>query len=318
MNASSEPAGAPQVQAVAGYKPSGKIGPLALPLLLVSLLVLAPVAAFLYVKTGHFGGALFSSVWVLVITAALLGAVVGAALYPAIQWGHVRHVPFAVTFGLLAGALAFPLAMGFEALQHRDEIQAALQKQGGAAAELTPVQTAQVYWQAHAEGGQEVTGKRGRGANISGSMFWALVGIEWLLTTLTAGVVAILWTNRRYSEAAGRWCVSKTVDTVLPQHLPELIAAGNADDWPRFAAIANQSKDPEFKEFKPQVTVHYLPGVPGGVLEIRAIADPKKPVTTVFERELTNEEIKVIWPGFPGPGGASGVYDIKPDESQPS
>ena len=299
MSASSESTGTPQVRPVAGYTPSGKIGSLAFPLLLVSLFVLPIVAAFFYVKTAHFGGLLFSSAWVLVITSALLGAVVGAGLFPALHWGHVRNVPLAVTFGLLAGALAFPLAMGFEAWDGRDEIQTAIRQRGGPQVELTPLQTARIYWEARAEGGQRISGRGARNTNISGGLFFGLMGIQWLLSTIVAGVAATLWAQRRYSEQARRWFHSKTVYNILPQHLPELIAAGNALDWPRFAAVAGQSKDPQFKEFKPLVVVHYLPGTPGGTVEIRAVADPKKPIATVFQHELTNEQIKVVWPAFP-------------------
>jgi hypothetical protein len=300
MSASPESTGRPEVLAVPGYKPSGRIGPLGVSLLLVTLLVLPLAAAFLYIKTAHFGGSLFSSIWAVVVTAAVLGALVGAGFYPAIQWGHVRNVPLAVICGLLAGALAFGYSLSFEALDHREEIRVAIGRRGGPAVELTPAQTAQIYWQERAEGGLEVSGRRGRDANISGSMFWALLGIQGLLASLTAGVIAILWVNRRYSEQSRRWFASKTVYSVLPHDVPELIAAGNAGDWPRFTAIASQSKDPNYKEFKPQVVVHSLPGVPGGVLEVRAIADPKKPVTTVFERELSNEQLKVVWPAFIG------------------
>jgi hypothetical protein len=68
--------------------------------------------------------------------------------------------------------------------------------------------------------------------------------------------------------------------------------------------IAKTSKDPQFKEYKPAITVYYVPDKPGGILLIRAIADPKKPLATVYEEELSNEELKTIWPGFPAPTGA--------------
>lgn len=55
------------------------------------------------------------------------------------------------------------------------------------------------------------------------------------------------------------------------------------------------------KEFKPPVVIHYVPEKPGGILEIRAVVDPKKPLGTVFEREMTNEEVKAVWPEFPMP-----------------
>lgn len=300
-----------EIQTLAGYQPSGKIGRLGLPYLLITLLLLPPAAAFLYVKTAHFGGSVFSSIWALVITSALLGAVVGAGFFPAIQFGHVRNVPVAVVFGLLAGALVLPLSMGIEAMEHRDEV--AKQKSSEASA-LSPVQVTKLYWQSYAQGGIKVTGRRAREANIDGGMFWALTGIQWLLAALTAAVGALLWANRRYSEEAGRWYISKTIGNVLPQRLPDLIAAGNAADWTRFARVMNESKDPQFKEFKPIISVHYLPATAGGTLQVRAIPDPKKPIATVFEHELTSEQMKVVWPEFPALGQPVSQYSLKPGE----
>ena len=296
-----------EIAMLPGYKPSGKIGRLGLLYLLLTLLILPPLAAFLYVRTAHFGGSLFSSIYVLVFTSAVLGAVVGAGFYPAIHWGKVRNVPLAVAFGLLAGALALPLAMTIEAMDHREELSNSIQGQRGESSQanttdpatLSPLQIAQLYWNARAEGGMEVTGRRGREANIDGGMFWALTGIQWLLAGLTAGVGALLLANRRFSEQEDRWFISKTIYSVLPHHLSELIALGSAGDWTRFAVLASQSKDPNFKEFKPQVSVHYLPETPGGILEIRAIPDKSKPIGTVLEHQLTNEQMKIVWPASP-------------------
>jgi uncharacterized membrane protein len=83
------------LQALDGYKPSGKMGPLGIPLLLVSLLVAPFLLALLYNRTAHFGGLLSSNAWILVITSGVLGLLVGGALFPAIQFGKVRNVPVA-------------------------------------------------------------------------------------------------------------------------------------------------------------------------------------------------------------------------------
>ncbi len=99
--------------------------------------------------------------------------------------------------------------------------------------------------------------------------------------------------------------ISKTPYNVLPHDVPALVQAAQSRDWARVAQIAAASKDPNFKEFKPPVAVHYVPEKPGGILEIRAIADPRQPVATVFESELSDVELRVVWPAFPAPGGAS-------------
>jgi hypothetical protein len=287
------------LQALEGYKPSGKTGPLGIPLLVATLLIVPPLLAWIYNATSHFGGLLFSNAWILIATSGLLGLLVGGAFFPAIQWGKIRNPALATVIVLLAALLTFGFSLGHEAWTHRDEVRAALQSRN-ASTQLSPVENAKAYWNLKAEGGQLVTGRRGRGANIDGGMFWTLLGLQALIAAVLAAVVGALLAGRRFSEANDRWFASKTLYNILPHHLPEIIAAGNAGDWPRFKALCEASKDPNFKEFKPAVTLYYLSGKPDGIVEIRATVDPKKPITAVFERKLSKDEIKFFWPEFKG------------------
>ncbi|HEX9995953.1 MAG TPA: hypothetical protein VGB45_02330 [Abditibacterium sp.] len=290
--------------AVPGYKPSGAVGPLSAPLVFATSLVVPPLAAFLYDKTAHFGTGLFSSMWTVLIGAALLGALTGAAFFPAIHLGKMRNANLAAFIGLLAGLAAFTMALGIEATEHRDEVSRArtVAAQSGVATTF-PAQSrldlTREYLGLRAESGLQVTGRRGRGANINGSMFWALLGIEGLLSAIAATLVMYFSAGRRYSEERNRWFISKTPYNVLPHDVPAIVEAAQNRDFAGVAQIATASKDPNFKEFKPPITIHYVPEKAGGILEIRAIADPKKPVATVYESELSNEELKTVWPAFP-------------------
>lgn len=295
--------------ALRGYKPSGKVGPMGWPLILVTFLMAPGLAAFLYDKTAHFGMGLFSSMWTVLIGAALLGALIGAAFFPAIHFGKVRNANLAALVGCLAGLIAFSMALSQEASAHRAAVVSASAPQTTSDATQvqaeSPITATRQYLEQRAQSGLEVTGRRGRGANINGKMFWALLGIEALLCAIAATLVMYFAVGRRYSEERNCWFISKTPYNVLPHDVPAIVQAANARDWSRVAQIAAASKDPNFKEFKPPLVVHYVPEKPGGILEIRAIADPKQPVATVFESELSNAELQTVWPAFPAPGGAS-------------
>lgn len=301
----------PPLDVLPGYKPSGGIGPLSWPLIFVTCLLAPGLTAWIYDKTLHFGTGIFSSMWAVLIGAGLLGALTGTAFFPAIHFGKIRSVNLAATLAGLAGLLAFSIALGQEASAHRGEITHARAQAVRVPGQTTaPKNTSRLdltrqYLDLRAQSGLEVSGRRGRGASINGGMFWALLGIEGLLSCIAAALVAYFAAGRRFSEERNRWFISKTPYNVLPRDVPAIVQAASARDWAGVAQIANTSKDPNFKEFKPPLIIHYVPEKSGGILEIRAIADPKKPVATVFESELSNAELQIVWPAFPAPGGAS-------------
>ncbi len=301
-----QPNSFPPLNLVPASKPSGKIGPLAWPLLLLSLLAMPPILAVLYVKSAHFGVSFFGSIYLVVGAALLLGALIGGALFPAIYFGKVRNIALAATVGLLAGTFGYLLALGLEAHEHRVEVAeqtitisafpGPTEEMFRAAADrMGPLEITRLYWKIQADKGLSVS-RRGTKATVNGGMFVALELIEWLLCAIAAGVVANLLAARRFSEHANRWYRSKTLHSVLPDAVPLLIQAADARDWPRFSEIARASRNPEFKEFKPPVAVHYLGDKPGGLLEIRAVYNPKLPLGTVYEAQISDDELRQLWP----------------------
>ena len=288
----------PPLAAIEGYQPSGKIGPLALPLALICLLVLPFFAAFIYQKTAHFGLGLFNSMWFLVGAALLLGIVVGLGFFPAVQWGKIRNPTLIAAVALLAGIATFAFALYLEADAHRAEV--------APSALNSPVALTQSYLAGRADVGTTVSGRGGRGANISGTMFWALLGIEGLLCAIGAAVAANVLALRRYSEEFGRWMSSKTIFNFPSAAAPELVALANASDWPNFATRARALKSATSGDNVSSATVHLVLEKPGGVLQIRAVTDPKVPIATVYEKHLTPTELNAISAEFPAPAGESG------------
>lgn len=274
----------PPLTALDGYQPNGKIGPLGLPLALLSLILLPFFVAFVYYKTAHFGLGLFSSMWFIVGAALLLGLVVGLGFFPAIQWGKIRHPTLMATVGLLAGLATWSLALYLEADGHRADAPLALS---------SPVALTQSYLTRRAEAGQEVTGRRGRGANINGGMFWAMLGIEGLLCSLGAAVAAHVLASRRYNEQFGRWMKSKTLFNFPNAAAPELVALAGAGDWANFAARARAAKGKDGENVS-SATLYTMPEQEGGVLAIRSVINPKQPIATVYERLLTPAELNAI------------------------
>ena len=289
----------PPLCAIESYKPTGKIGALGLPLALITLIFTPFLVAFIYYKTAHFGLGLFSSMWFIVGAALLLGIVVGLSFFPAIQWGKIRNPTLMATIGLIAGTAAWSGALYLEANDNREERIAMIkpgrfpQPEPEPVMFAPPIETVKSYLSRRAEAGQEVTGRGGRGANINGGMFWALLGIEGLLCALGAAVAAHVVASRRYSEEFGRWMKTKTLFNFPNAAAPELVALANARDWTNFAARARAAKGKDNQNVS-SATVYTMPEQEGGVLTIRSVIDPKQPIATVYEKLLTPAELNAI------------------------
>lgn len=289
---------------VAGYHPSGRIGVLALPLMLVSLVVVPALCASLYVSLAHFGH-------LMLISQILLGVLVGAMLFPVVHLGKMRNPVLAGTLGAIIGAATFLGAAGWEAWQFRPQYIAGesaylVQKyhispqQARAATEkfYSPVNTFKFYWLDRASVGLTVTSSSGRGAShMGGSLFWVVEGCELFFVAVVATLMAVQFAQRRFSEENNRWFVTKNFGALHPLHLQPFLDTINAGNYAHAARFSFSPK----KDYPhgPQVSVAYLPEKAGGIFTVNAKTDPKKGLQPVFERELSTEEMKTFWPAFP-------------------
>jgi hypothetical protein len=289
---------------VAGYRPSGRVGVLAFPLALLALVVVPTLSAWLYLSLWHFGH-------MLLLSQILLGVAAGVMLFPVVHVGKMRSPVMAGTLGVLIGLATFLGAMGWEAWQFRPQYIAGestylankyhLSPQKARAATekfYTPTNTIKFYWMDRASAGLTVTSSHGGGAShMGGALFWVVEGCELLLVTVVAALIAVQFSQRRFSEEFNRWFVTKNFGVVHPLHLEPLL------DTLRVGNYAHASRFSYYhrKDYPhgPQVSASYLPQKAGAVLTVSAKTDTKKGLQTVFERELTNEEMKTFWPAFP-------------------
>jgi hypothetical protein len=290
----------PKAGATGGF---GLIGP---PLLLLTLLVVPPMAALLYDKLWHFGN-------MLIFSALALGVLVGFAMYPAIHFGKVRNKVMAVIVGGLVGLASIVGAMGLEAWGYRDQFVnddvAFLVKSRGmqpqqakqmVEAHYTPFNMTKTYWEERGAAGMTITSSKTRTqSQISGTTFWVLQGLEVAMVTIIVAGLAAFFAGRRYSDEFDRWYNTKLLGSVHAANFQELMAAANSGDWARVRSCIGSEKSSS--QVGAQLDVAYLPQKPGGWLTISAKVHKNKGLQPIFTKELTDEEMKAAWPAFPAP-----------------
>jgi hypothetical protein len=290
-------------------KSSGSFGIMGPPLLLLTLLIVPPVAALLYDKLWHFGN-------MLIFSALAFGLLVGFAMYPAIHFGKVRNKAMAVIMGAIIGFAAFVGAMGLEAWGYRSQFVdydvASLVKSKGvqpqqarqmAEAYYTPFNMTKTYWEERSAAGMTITSSKTRSqSQISGTIFWVLQGLELGLATLITAGLAAFFAGRRYSDEFDRWYNTKLLGSVHAANFQELMNAANSGDWAKVRACIGSEKSSS--QVGAQLDVAYLPEKPGGWLTISAKVHKNKGLQPIFTQELTNEEMKAAWPAFPAPANS--------------
>ncbi len=286
------------------YRPSGKIGALALPLWLLSLLVVPVTCALLYENLWHFGR-------LMIFSQMFLGALAGGLLYPAVQWGKVRNTVLAGVLGALIGAATFAGAMALEAWNFRPQYIAGetayiAQKykvspaKARAAAEgfYTPQNTLKFYWLDRAQAGMTMTSSRSRSSSqISGTAFWVVEGLELALVTIIGALIPAQLAARRFSEERNRWYLAKSFGAVHPLNFAPLMAAAQQSDFATVGQLAPGGKQEGGSAA--QLNAYYLPEKAGGIVCIKAVANKNKGMQAVFEREVSDAEMRALWPAFP-------------------
>ena len=218
------------------YKPSGKYGPLALPLLFVAAVGGGVLGGWLYFLTAQV-------VDLLIASQAGVGLIAGAALYAAVRLGKCRNPKITMMFGIAAAFVAYGTFLGFESSQWRaqvlEQLNAQPSKQAAAAQLLNPFNTLRFFLAERAESGVSLRPARssyssapqGKQGDIRGAGYYLLLLFEFAVVAATS--VGVAWTaaNDVFCEKCNRWWRTRTALTVRPEAAKELVQLARAGDW---------------------------------------------------------------------------------------
>lgn len=283
------------------YKPSGRSGPLAVPLLFGSAILIGVVFGWGY----HFISQYFN---LFIISEILLGALVGAAMKPAVMAGKCRNTKLAGLAGALAGLLTFGVYLASDAIGDREEFVQGyteyIAKQTGRPptqvrakieSSLTPAKYFKVYMEDRAAFGATITssshGTKTGSFNIAGTWYWVMLGFEFLMIVGFGAGVASAVAGSRYHEEQDQWYKKQTLYTVQPQAVPTLLEMVQAGNWKNVREVALAAPVAQ-NQGGTSIYLYSVPTDPKGIVEIVASANNR--VTKLFEDELNEEQLRLL------------------------
>ncbi len=286
------------------YKPSGKVGPLAWPLMLVLSLG---------------GGALVGAMWhflapnfnTLLFTQLIMGGALGAILFIAATVGKVRSARFAAGWGVLGTLALYGTYHTLAAAEMRSEILDAFsqriassgkggpspaQVRAGLAKKFTLPRAIGLYWRENYKYG--VTLRDDHTSSINGSSSGThLDGIGYVillmgeigLASAFAALIPAAAASRRFSEETDRWFNRKRVFGLPASALEPTVRALEAQDWAKAASYGiKQVKQTNVGT----VYASTVPGASTGWIEV--IYAVEKQQKLLFERELPVEALRAL------------------------
>lgn len=135
--------------------------------------------------------------------------------------------------------------------------------------------------------------------HLTGALFWAVEILELFLIASLAVAIAATLAGRRFSEEKDKWFVSKAIYSVHPLLMGDLMRAretGACADAVKIGSAATTEN-----QVDGQAQVAHLKEKPVGIVTVKAKTDKNKGLQPVFERELPNADLRVLWPTFPMP-----------------
>ena len=284
------------------YKPSGRIGDLGLP-----LLMLWPLIAGVVIGYGYW---LFSQQWnPLFFSQILLGLALGLAMLPAIRLGKCRNTRAAIASAIATSLIAFLLWHGLQARQLRTDYVGYItslgvkskipEVQARAKAEqfLTPDRTARLYLKERTVNGvtlREDSGSTlsnsasGSGTHIVGLWYWVLEAFELVIVALMASVVAQNIASNRFSEERDNWYRKKVLCAVQPTKTRALLRLMQAGQWREAGALARSSTTQNGYT----VTIYDCAPASNGIVTVTQGVN--KQTHHLFEAEVSQENIALL------------------------
>lgn len=289
---------------VKSYKPSGRVGPLAWPIMLMFALASGVLVGTIY----HFVAPSFST---LLFTQLLLGAALAVPMYLGATLSKLRSANFGVAFGVLATLVLYATFHTWGAWQMREDVLGMFSTQlarasGGKATpsqvrarlgrRFTLPRAIELYWKDRYQSGvtlrDEDTSKVGSstaGTSIAGPAYVGLLVCEIGLTALIAAIGAGAVATRRFSEEGNRFYSRKRVFGLSRSGLAPTIRAFQAGDWDKGAQYGIQ----KIKQENPAtVFASTVPGAQTGWLEV--VYSANKETKLLFEKEVPIEALRTL------------------------
>lgn len=287
------------------YQPSGKVGPLAWPLMFAFALVSGLLVGTVY----HFVAPNFNT---LLFTQLVLGAALGAFMFVGATLSKLRSPRFGVGWGVVATLVLYATFHTWGAWQMRQEILSIVStkvasssggKMGAPAVRarmerrFTLPRAIGMYWRDNYRYGVTLrdedaskTGtSSGSGTQLTGLAYVALFVCEMGLTALIAAIATGAVSTRRFSEESNRYFVRKRVFGLSAAGLAPTVRAFQAEQW----AQAAQNGVKQIKKENPAtVFASTVPGAPTGWLEV--IYSVNNQPKMVFEKEVPIEALRTL------------------------
>lgn len=285
------------------YKPSGRIGDLGLPLLLLWPFAVGAGIGYVYWLISQQTNPLFFS-------QMFLGIALGLAMFPAIRLGKCRSTRAAVASACVAAFVALLLWHALQARQMRTDyidyvtklfVQARLpaaQARAKAEKALTPQVTARLYLKERTKYGVTLREQSSTSSSygstytsatrVVGVWFWVLCAFELLLTALLASVAAQIMASLRFNEERDAWYRKRTLATVQPSRAYELLQFMKAGQWREAGALARSAKAGEGY----LVTIYDCAPASNGVVTVTQSVN--KQTHYLLETPVSQQEIALL------------------------
>ena len=237
------------------YKPSGRIAPYGVPLLVLWTLPASTLVGFAYW--------LFTQYWNPVFFAQIfLGFALGAAMFPAIRLAKCRNTKIAVGAAVLLSVLTLVMWHALEARDLRSDYVDYVTKLGvqsgvpeatahaRAEAFLTPTRTARAYLRTvtrygvtlRDEDSSHISGSSQGGTRVVGAWYWLMQAFELLIAAVCAAAIAQGAASARFSEACDRWYRKSKFASVAPSRVVELMDLMKDSRWREAGQLVQKSR----------------------------------------------------------------------------
>ncbi len=286
------------------YKASGKVGPNAfMPMFLATLVGAGATGALYFWMAPHFNTVMVSQ--------AILGAILGCVLLLGVRFGRVRSTRYAASFAVAGTLLVFAVFHGASVWSEREQIldfyapaiakttrasvastRARLEKR------FTLARAAQVYGKDLFANGvtlrETSSSKRASavstGTHLAGWGYVAFLLAEIGFTALVAAGIASVATTARFSETQGRWYSKKRIFAVGGKEVESVLRALQSGDWSGARQTATERK---WKVADvAQVHLSTVPGEEGGWVQMTMTQDKQQKL--LFEAEVDGQAVLAL------------------------